>query len=78
MDPHESPARLAPVDRIAADAWRFGERLGWIEAGPVDGRRGGRGGDLNARKLLFATRWRLSSRPGPRRCCRRGGKRARR
>ena len=33
MDPDELPAGTAPVDRIAADAWRFAERLGWIEAG---------------------------------------------
>ena len=33
VDPDELPAGTAPVDRIAADAWRFAERLGWIEAG---------------------------------------------
>ena len=31
MEPDELPAGMAPVDRVAADAWSFAERLGWIE-----------------------------------------------
>ena len=32
IDPDELPAGMAVADGVAADAWRFAERLGWIGA----------------------------------------------
>ena len=33
IDPDEFPAGLCAADRMAADAWRFAERMGFVDAG---------------------------------------------